>query len=170
MRGPHFVPRPLTRIATAVKLSTVMLLVSLAMWVPAALMWRMARIVARDTDHFLQTAQPATGTVLDLHWRTSPSGTEAVMHVYPEIAFTLSNGQTIQATTRTGTTRRLCKPGDVVQILYNPSNPQQIDLASQAPRSLMQFGYRTLAIGFAMMAMCGLGLWWVMFRWMGIPA
>ena len=163
-------PRAFTRIATAVKLSTVMLLVSLAMWVPAALMWRMARIVARDTDRFLQTARPATGTVLDVQWKSSRSGSEAVLHAYPQISFTLPDGQTIQAVTRTGTMHRKCKPGDTVHILYNPANPQQIDLASQASRSLMQFGYRTLAWWFALMAIGGLGLWWVMFRWMGIPA
>ena len=152
------------------KVSTAVLLVSCGLFVPAALMWRMARLVQQDTQRFLKTAQPATGTVLRLDWRVSRVGTDTATHAYPEIAYTLPNGQHVQATTRTGNRQRPAKEGDTVQILYNPANPQQIDLASQAPRTLMHAGYRFLAVTFALMGVCGLTLWWVLFRWWGVPA
>ena len=114
----------------SMKVSTAVLLVSCGLFVPAALMWRMARLVQQDTQRFLKTAQPATGTVLRLDWRVSRVGTDTATHAYPEIAYTLPNGQRVQATTRTGNRQRPAKEGDTVQILYNPDNPQQIDLAS----------------------------------------
>ena len=152
------------------KLSTIMLLASLAMFVPAGLMWRMARIVSRDTDRFMQTARQATGTVLSLDWRSSRVGTERALHAYPEIAFTLPDGQRVQATARTGNLQRPAKVGDTVQVLYNPADPSEMDLATQAPRTLMQCGYRTLAVGFALFGVLDQGLWWLLFRLMGILA
>ena len=147
-----------------------MLLVSLAMFVPAALMWRMARLVTRDTDRFMQIAQRATGTVVSLEWRSSPSGAESKLYAHPQVAFSLPHGQQVHAIARTGTFPRPAKVGDVVDILDNPRNPQDMDLARQAPRTLMRFGYRYLAITFALFGICGLGLWWLLFRWWGIPA
>ena len=152
------------------KVSTLKLLVSCGLFIPAVLTWRMARRVARDTERFLTTAQPATGTVVRLDWRVSRVGDATAPHAYPEVAFTLPNGERVQATTRTGNRQRPAKEGDTVQILYNPANPQQIDLASQAPRTLMHAGYRFLAVTFALMGLCGLTLWWVLFRWWGVPA
>ena len=153
------------------KISTLMLLVSCSMFIAAALCWRMARRVTRDAERFLKTAQPATGTVVRLEWRVRRDGAEMTDHIYPEIAFTLPNGQRVQATSRTGNRPLPAKKvGDTVDILYNPQNPQQIDLVSQAPRTLMRRGYGFLAVGFGLMGVLGLALWWLLFRWWGVPA
>lgn len=152
------------------KISTIMLLVSLGLLIPAGMLWRMAGLVTRDIQRFMGQARPASGIVVSLQWRASRSGYESRLHCYPEIAFSLPDGQRIQTTTRTGNLQRPAKEGATVQILYNPSNPQEIDLASQAPRTLMKAGYRALALAFTMFSLGGLGLWWLLFRWWGIPA
>ena len=152
------------------KVSTLMLLASLGMFVPSALMWRMARRVSADASRFLNTALPATGTVVRLEWRVTRTGADTRTDAYPEVAFTLPDGQKVQAIARTGRFPRPAEEGDVVEILYDPSDPQQIDLASQAPRSVMTMGYRFLAVSFAVMGLGGLILWWLLFRLWGIPA
>ena len=152
------------------KISTLMPLISLALFVASFGLWRTARRVRQETDRFMNVVRPATGTVVSLQWRTSRKGDDVATHAYPEVDFTLPDGQRVRAVTRTGNLHRPAKEGDTVSILYNPGNPQEIDLASQAPRSIMNAGYRFLAVSFALMGVCVLGMWWVLFKLWGIPA
>ena len=159
-------------------------LLALAMFVASALLWLMARLLTRDTQSFLSTALHAQGLVTELHWRTSRRGAEVgtcaypdvqtdaypdvEKHAYLEIAFTLPDCQQIRAATRTGNLHPPAKVGEWVNILYNPDNPQDMDLESRARRTWRKAGYCFLAVVFAAMGMGTLALWWILFRVWGI--
>lgn len=146
-------------------ISLVMLLGSIATLAFAWLLWRVGRVAAQDVQRFLATARPATGTVIGLHWRSHSRIARPTfrMNCYPEIAFTLPSGQSIQGTTRLGSRQRPATIGATVDILYNPQYPQEMELASRAPFRLSVWVFRILSLFFGLAGLWVLVLWFLLF-------
>jgi hypothetical protein len=85
------------------------------------------------------------------------------MNCYPEIAFTLPNGQSIQGTTRLGSKQRPAKIGSTVDILYNPKDPQEMELAARASFRLSVWVFRILSLSFGLAGLWVLVLWCLLF-------
>ena len=69
---------------------------------------------------FVATAERATGTVVDLEYRSSGKGGAAY---YPVIRFVTRSGDTVVAHTNVGARPPAHQKGDVLPILYDPARP-----------------------------------------------
>ena len=107
-------------------------------------------------------------------WRTrgarSPGEHLGWVWAFPVVEFELPDGQTVRAQTRTGRYPKPASVGDTVRVLYDPTQPSRVDLASQAPRTFLHTVYALLSFSFASGGVLGVLMWWLLFRVMGIPA
>ena len=155
------------------KVSTLMLLCSLALFVPAFLLWRKHRELRADAQAFVRSARPASARVVALNWVAPSAGipdSSTQDRAFPVVEFELPDGQTVRAQTRTGRYPKPASVGDTVRVLYDPTQPTRVDLASQAPRTFLHTVYALLSFGFASGGVLGVLMWWLLFRVMGIPA
>lgn len=75
---------------------------------------------------FVANAERATGTVVDLD-RGSSSGGGTTFH--PVVRFTTANGEAIEFVSRTGSRPPAETPGDRVEVLYYPDDPDDAELS-----------------------------------------
>jgi hypothetical protein len=87
----------------------------------------------RQTRHFLQSAVPVPGVVIENVWRESRSannGTSGSFH--PRIRFRTLDGQEISFITNTGSSPPSHRVNDPVTILYDPQEPHHASIKSFA--------------------------------------
>ena len=81
------------------------------------------------TRRFVNQASSATGTVTDVKSRTSrsPTGDGPRVHTYryPVVRFQTQDGRTVEFESETGTNTFSQKPGEQVEVLYDPLRPEQ---------------------------------------------
>ncbi len=81
------------------------------------------------TRRFVNQASSATGTVTDVKSRTSRSHTSDGPRVrtyrYPVVRFQTQDGRTVEFESETGTNTFSQKPGEQVEVLYDPLKPEQ---------------------------------------------
>jgi Protein of unknown function (DUF3592) len=79
------------------------------------------------TVRFVADAERATGTVVDLDRRRSSS--DGALLFYPVVRFTTANGEAIEFVDSTGSRPPLETPGDRVEVLYDPDDPNDAELS-----------------------------------------
>lgn len=81
------------------------------------------------TRRFVNQASSATGTVTDVKTRTSTShtgdGPRLRTYRYPVVRFQTHDGRTVEFESETGTSGFSHKPGEQVEVLYDPLKPEQ---------------------------------------------
>ena len=81
------------------------------------------------TRRFVNQASSATGTVTDVKSRISRSHTSDGPRVrtlrYPVVRFQTQDGRTVEFESETGTNTFSQKPGEQVEVLYDPLKPEQ---------------------------------------------
>ena len=81
------------------------------------------------TRRFVSEASSATGTVTDVKTRTSRShtsdGSRLRTYSYPVVRFQTHDGQTVEFESETGTSGFSQRPGEQVEVLYDPLKPEQ---------------------------------------------
>ncbi len=104
-------------------------------------------------QQLLNTGIKTEATVVRIIEHDSGSGRKRHTHYYPVIRFTdtAGNEQLIEMTTDAGAGM---KPGDAVSIVYQPDNPQKMDLEEPLHTS----GTLILAIAGGICALAGLGI------------
>lgn len=87
--------------------------------------------------------------------RTTAEPTSGRFH--PVVRFRTRAGVTVQATTVVGATPAPARPGDRVQVRYDPARPERVELA-QGLASTSTLGCMFLALGGAVAAIAGVFL------------
>ena len=81
------------------------------------------------TRRFVSQAASATGTVTDVKTRTSTShtgdGPRLRTYRYPVVRFQTRDGRTVEVESKTGTSGFSQKPGEQVEVLYDPLKPEE---------------------------------------------
>jgi hypothetical protein len=81
------------------------------------------------TRRFVSQATSATGTVTDVQTRTSTShtgdGPRLRTYRYPVVRFQTQDGRTVEFESETGTSGFSQKPGEQVEVLYDPLKPEE---------------------------------------------
>ena len=81
------------------------------------------------TRRFVNQASSTTGTVTDVNIRTSRSHTGSGPRVstyrYPVVRFQTQDGRSVEFESETGTNTFSQRPGEQVEILYDPLKPEQ---------------------------------------------
>jgi Protein of unknown function (DUF3592) len=80
------------------------------------------------TRRFVNQSSSATGTVTDVKTRTSRShtgdGPRLRTYRYPVVRFQTQDGRTVEFESETGTSGFSQKPGEQVEVLYDPMRPE----------------------------------------------
>ncbi len=86
------------------------------------------------TRRFVNQASSATGTVTDVKTRTSRSRTSSGARVstyrYPVVRFQTQDGRSVEFESETGTNTFSQRPGEQVEVLYDPLRPEQARIKS----------------------------------------
>jgi hypothetical protein len=86
------------------------------------------------TRRFVNQASSTTGTVTDVKTRTSRSHTSSGPRVstyrYPVVRFQTQDGRSVEFESETGTNTFSQKPGEQVEVLYDPLRPEQARIKS----------------------------------------
>ena len=81
------------------------------------------------TRRFVGRASSATGTVTVVKTRTSTShsseGTRVRRYRYPVVRFRTQDGRTVETESETGTSSFSRRPGEQVEVLYDPLRPEE---------------------------------------------
>lgn len=77
------------------------------------------------TMRFVQRAETATGTVIDVSQKTDSEGAVAF---YPVVRFTTAEGRTVEFVSSSGSSSS-GSVGDRVEVLYDPDHPQDAQLS-----------------------------------------
>ena len=81
------------------------------------------------TRRFVSQATSATATVTDVKTRTSTShtgdGPRLRTYRYPVVRFQTRDGRTVEVESETETSGFSQKPGEQVEVLYDPLNPEE---------------------------------------------
>ena len=81
------------------------------------------------TRRFVSQASSATGTVTDVKTRASRShtgdGPRVSTYRYPVVRFQTQDGRTVEFESETGTNTCSQKPGEQVEVLYDPLKPEE---------------------------------------------
>jgi hypothetical protein len=79
----------------------------------------------RGHNRFKARAATATGTVTDLRSRSAGDSGSGVVWV-PVVKFTTADGRTVEAETSGGTNVKRHKPGQPIEVLYDPQQPADV--------------------------------------------
>ncbi len=86
------------------------------------------------TRRFVSQASSTTGTVTDVNTRTSRSHTSSGPRVstyrYPVVRFQTQDGRSVEFESETGTNTFSQRPGEQVEVLYDPLRPEQARIKS----------------------------------------
>jgi hypothetical protein len=113
----------------------------------AALIVAAARM-RRGDRRFAQAAERARGTVVGVRWR----GGNHTPSAFPVVRYTLPDGRTVEAQSSYGA-RRAVPEGTAVDVLYDPANPQRIELAGSGATGT----FLAVLLGFMGAGFLGLG-------------
>lgn len=104
-------------------MTTIVLGVALAFVVVGGLFVVVGVGMGRGQSRFKANAARAAGTVTDLRSRsTGDHDTGGVIWV-PVVKFTTADGRTVEAETSGGSNVKRYKPGQPIEVLYDPANP-----------------------------------------------
>jgi Protein of unknown function (DUF3592) len=84
------------------------------------------------TRRFVSRALSATGTVTDVKIRTSTSHSSEGSRIrrYPVVRFRTQDGRTVETESETGTSSFSRRPGERVEVLYDPLRPEEARIKS----------------------------------------
>jgi cytochrome c-type biogenesis protein CcmH/NrfF len=86
------------------------------------------------TRRFVNQASSTTGRVTDVKTRTrrshTSSGPRVSTYRYPVVRFQTQDGQSVEFESETGTNTFSQKPGEQVEVLYDPLRPEQARIKS----------------------------------------
>ena len=147
--------------------------ISIIVLAAAALMFYQGRKMSRFYREFDRIAARAEGMVVEINWLSSEA--ERRTHqihrgtAFPVVEFSLPSGQIIRAQTHTGRSPAPAKVGEQVTVLYDPNQPEHIELLHNSGRNMMAPLYYVLAIGFVVFACLVIVVWFLLKVVMGIP-
>ena len=147
--------------------------ISIIVLAAAALMFYQGRKMGRFYREFDRIAARAEGVVVEINWLSSEA--ERRTHqihrgtAFPVVEFSLPSGQIIRAQTHTGRNPAPAKVGEQVTGLYDPNQPEHIELLHNSGRTMMAPLYYVLAIGFVVFACLVIVVWFLLKVVMGIP-
>ena len=147
--------------------------ISIIVLAAAALMFYQGRKMGRFYREFDRIAARAEGVVVEINWLSSEA--ERRTHqihrgtAFPVVEFSLPSGQIIRAQTHTGRNPAPAKVGEQVTVLYDPNQPEHIELLHNSGRTMMAPLYYVLAIGFVVFACLVIVVWFLLKVVMGIP-
>ena len=146
---------------------------SIILLAAAALMFYQGRKMSRFYREFDRIAVRAEGVVVEINWLSSEAERRS-HHIhrgtaYPVVEFSLPSGQIIRAQTHTGRSPAPAKVGEQVTVLYDPNQPEYLELLKNSGRDMMAPLYYVLAIGFVGFACFAIVLWFLLKVVMGIP-
>lgn len=84
----------------------------------------------QHTRHFLQSAVPAPGVVIENVWRETNTNSGTSGSFYPRIHFRTADGQEISFITNTGASPPSHRVNEPVTILYDPQEPHNASIKS----------------------------------------
>lgn len=150
--------------------SVLVLLACLAVLGAGLLALVRARALSRSRTAFLAVAVAADARVVDLDWQATGQLLETgTNRAFPVVEFRLPQGGTVRARTRTGAFPAPAAAGEVVRVLYDPRDPDQVDLAPLAQQRSASTIMTVLGVAFLGFSLVGLLVWWFLFRVVGIP-
>ena len=125
-----------------------------------------------EAADFTATAATATAEVTDLRVRYQRYNREHDDGVWvPVVRFTLPDGRVVEGETMTGSMPAPARPGDRVEVRYDPGDPLRVNLA----RGLAQpgnLGCMTIALaaGLVGVGLLVIGGWFLLTQVIGVPA
>jgi hypothetical protein len=109
----------------------------------------------RGESRFGARAARAAATVTDVRSRSGGSTSGGVIWV-PVVRFTTADGRTVEAETSSGTNRKRHRPGQAIEVLYDPAKPTDVRVpgsgASIVHVAFIALGSAFAAIGLAIAA------------------
>lgn len=123
------------------------------LWVPraclglAVVLLAIGAVTLVHAVRFVQGAERATGTVIDLDSETSDGGGGDLVY-YPRVRFTTAEGQTVEFRSSSGSSSPP-DVGDSVEVLYDPDDPHDAQLSGFFSLWLWPIALGGVGIGFA---------------------
>lgn len=106
-------------------MTTTVVLIALAFAAFGALFMAIGIGMSRSDNRFRATAARAAGTVTDLRARSAGSQSSGLIWV-PVVKFDTADGRTVEAETNSGTNLKRHKPGQAIEVMYDPDNPTNV--------------------------------------------
>lgn len=153
---------------TVVSLAVVAVLVAAGAWI-----LRHGIKVSDAVAAFDRIAQPAPGRVIDLHseplvqMRNEPGVPQDAY--FPIVEYVLPDGQMLQSRTMNGSRPAPAKVGDEVTVMYDPANPERVDLGGHRMRHFHGPLYYVMAFAFFGMAALTVAVWFLLKVILDVP-
>jgi Protein of unknown function (DUF3592) len=97
------------------------------------------------TLRFVQGAERATGTVIELSEETDSEG-DVTFH--PVVRFTTAEGRTVEFVSSSGRSPAPWSVGDRVEVLYDPDDPKDAELSGFFDLWLFPIAFTGVGVGF----------------------